>query len=314
MPATPIPTFSVFLPQVATSYSMLKEKAALIENLGFDGLWLIDHMWQGGPDVDCFEGWTALSALAEATERLRLGLLVTCNSFRHPALLAKMAATADHISGGRLELGMGAGWMEEEHRAYGWDFPEVGVRLGQLEESLEIITGLFKNERTTLGGSHYRLLDAPFSPKPLQDPLPITIGGAGKKVLLSLVARFASRWNCPMPDAHRMAELIEALDRHCTDNGRDRREISISEQTAVVVGRDRGEVAAKHELAKTMIGGFVDLATMAVIGTPEEVARGLEAKTNVGVDDFAILFGDFAMEDTLEVFASEVIPALRHGR
>jgi len=142
-------------------------RACAIESLGFDALWIVDHMWARGlPDVDFLEGWSSIAALAEATSRLRLGVLVTCNSYRNPGMLAKTVATADHISAGRIELGLGAGWMEEEYRAYGFDFPPISTRLKQLEEALGIITGLFTKHRTSLDGSHYRFVNAPFEPKP----------------------------------------------------------------------------------------------------------------------------------------------------
>ncbi|MFP6626055.1 MAG: TIGR03560 family F420-dependent LLM class oxidoreductase [Deltaproteobacteria bacterium] len=308
------PTFSLFLPQAAMDYEMIRERALAIEDLGYDGLWLVDHLMAGGlPDVDFIEGWTAISALAEATSRLRLGLLVTCNSFRNPGIVAKMATTVDHISKGRCELGMGAGWLEEEYRAYGYDFPAIGTRIDQLEESLEIITGLFSGQTTTFKGRHYSFENAPFMPKPLQKPLPITIGGGGKRRMMGLVARFAQRWNCPMPSAHELSQHLESLKEHCRRVGRDMAEISISEQTAIVIGRDRAEVEVKKQMAQVMIGSFVDLSTMALIGTPDEIIVGLRKKMRAGVDDFAILFGDFGMPDTLELFATEVAAKLRKG-
>jgi len=307
-------TFSLILPQAGLSYAMVRERAAILESLGYDGLWLIDHMFpKGMPDVDLLEGWTTLAGLAEATKRLRLGLLVTCNSFRNPALLAKMAATVDHISHGRLELGLGAGWMEEEYRAYGWPFASVGERLAQLGEALEVITRLTTESPATFHGKHYTLEEAPFAPKPLQSPIPITIGGAGEKVLLALVARYAQRWNCPMPAAPEVARLLGVLEGHCRKIGRDVAEIVVSEQTAVIVGRDDAHLREKRQLARMMIGGWVDIKTMAVVGNPAQVIEGLRAKIDRGVRDFAIVFGDLGMQDTLELFAAQVVPALRAG-
>ncbi len=296
------------------SYDMLKERSVLLESIGYDGLWVVDHMFAKGlPDVDFLEGWTTLAGLAEATEKLRLGVMVTCNSYRNPGLLAKMAATVDQISGGRLELGIGAGWMEEEYTAYGYEFPSVGTRLEQLGEALEIITHLCSSDRTNFAGKHYTFRDAPFAPKPAQSPLPITIGGAGEKVLLRLVARYASRWNCPMTSAHEVGRLLGVLREHCRDVDRNFDEITISEQTAVVLGRDQEDLSAKMGLAKMMIGGWVDIKRMAVVGTPDEVAAGLQAKIDAGVTDFAVVFGDMGMPDTLELFREKVVPALTSG-
>ncbi len=294
------------------SYAQLLERTRLVEKLGYEGMWVVDHMWAGGmPELDFLEGWTAIAGLAAQTQRLRLGVLVTCNSYRNPGMLAKSVATADHISAGRIELGIGAGWMEAEYRAYGYDFPSIGVRLAQLEESLEIITQLFTRERTSFAGKHYTFTDAPFAPKPVQEPLPITIGGGGTRVLMRLVARYAARWNCPMPTAVRLTEHLEALAAHCDAIGRDPSEITIGEQVAVVLGRDDADLKSKRELAELMIGGFVDIDTLAVCGTPTAVIDGLRKKMGAGVSDFAVLLGDLGSPESIELFATEVMPHLQ---
>lgn len=305
------PTFSLFLPQAGMTWDLLRDRAGKVEALGFDGLWLVDHFWaEGMPDLDFLEGWTTLAALAATTERLRLGLMVGCNSYRNPALVAKMAATLDRISGGRLELGLGAGWMESEYRAYGYEFPGMGTRLAQLEEGLEIVTRMSREPRATFEGRSYCVRDAPNEPKPVQSPLPITIGGAGEKVLLRLVARFAQRWNCPMNSAHEVERLRGVLAKHCADVGRDVGEIIVSEQTMVVLGADEDDFRAKMEAAKMLLGGFADVETVAVSGTPDRVIDGLRAKMSRGVSDFALLFGDLGQDETTTLFAEKVIPAL----
>jgi len=311
--ATRIPC-SVFLPQTGFPYATLRERAQLAESFGYMGLWTIDHMWaKGAEDTPFLDGWSIVSALAEATTRLRLGVLVTCNSFRNPGVLAKTVVTADHVSGGRVELGIGAGWMQEEYAAYGFPFPPVRTRLSQLEESLEIIARLFSRSRTTYVGKHYRFEEAPFEPKPLQDPLPITIGGAGPNVLMRLVALYAHRWNCPMPAASRLEEHLVALSRHCEVLGRNPREVVVSEQIAVVVGEDDADVAKQIEVARQRIGGFVDLATMAVCGTPDQVVERLATRIRLGVNDFAVLFGDLGTPASLHLFADRVAPYLTAG-
>jgi F420-dependent oxidoreductase-like protein len=309
--ATTAPCF-VFTPQVGASYASFRERVRSAESTGFDGFWVVDHMWgRGAPDVPCLEGWSLLAALAEATTRIRLGVLVTCNSYRNPGMLAKAAATVDHVSGGRVELGMGAGWMDEEYRAYGFEFPDVATRLAQLGEALEVVTGLFTRDRTTVAGRHYRFTEAPFEPKPLQRPLPITIGGSGPKVLMRLVARYAQRWNCPMPAAGRLEEHLTALARHCADVGRDPREIVVSEQIAVIVAKDDAALREKRAFAERAIGGFVDIEQMAVCGTPSAVADRLCEKISRGVRDFAVLFGDFGAPDSLALFSERVRPELK---
>ena len=312
MPTQRPATFSLFLPQAGFSWPMLRERARRIEDLGFDGLWLVDHFWAGGmPDLDFLEGWTTLAALAEATSRLRLGLMVTFISYRNPALFAKMVASVDQLSGGRIELGMGAGWMDVEYKAYGYDFPPMGTRLAQLEEGLEIVTRMLREKRTTFHGRYYRVEDAPNQPKPVQDPLPVTIGGAGEKKLLKLVARHARRWNCPMNAAHDVERLHGVLASHCRDAGRDVSEIIVSEQTMVVIGADEEAFQGKLAIAKAVLGGFADVDRVAVAGTPDRVIAGLRAKMARGVTDFAVMFGDLGLDETLTLFAEEVMPALR---
>jgi F420-dependent oxidoreductase-like protein len=302
---------SLFVPQAGFDYATLRERAVLAESLAFAGLWTVDHMWaRGAPNVPFLDGWTVIAALAEATARLRLGVLVTCNSYRNPGILAKTVATSDHISRGRIELGVGAGWMQEEYAAYGFPFPPVRTRLSQLEESLEIITRLFSQPRTSFDGEHYRFDDAPFEPKPLQRPLPITIGGAGPRVLMRLVARYAHRWNCPMPAAARLGEHLDALARHCEEIGRDPRDVIVSEQIAVVIGTDTADLTKQIEIARRRIGGFVDLETMAICGTADTVVERLLGKIRNGVNDFAVLLGDLGTPRSLQLFAERVAPHL----
>lgn len=306
------PAVYVFVGQGGLNYGTLRNRAIAVEDCGYDGLWLVDHFWaRDRPDADFLDGWTTIAGLAEATDRLRLGVLVTCNAFRNPGILAKVAATADHISDGRIELGMGAGWMDEEFDAYGFDFAPVGERLDALGESLEILTRLFSEKRTSFEGDHYRIRNAPFFPKPVQSPLPITIGGAGRQVMLRLVARHANRWNCPIPAAPEIASLVATLHDHCREIGRDAAEITVSEQVAVVLGKDEADYRNKREVAEDRVGGFIeDIDAMAVCGTPSKVADELNAKIASGVADFAVIFGDLGERDTLELFASHVAPQL----
>ena len=303
----------LFFPQVATDFGGLVERARACEDGGWHSLWLADHMWARGlPDVDHLEIWTALAALAVRTTRLRLGTLVLCNSYRNPALLAKMASSLDQISEGRLELGIGAGWMDEEYRGYGYNFPPVRVRIEQLEEGLEVIRRLFTEPRATFQGKYYALDDAPNNPKPRQKPWPpITIGGSGERKLLRLVARYADRWNCPMNAAADLPHKLEVLRSHCADVGRDPAEITVSEQVIVVLGKDDADFKQRWAMAKQMLGGFADLDAIAVRGTSEEVVAGLRAKIDHGVRLFTIMFGDFAPVETIRLFSESVIPALR---
>src|SRR5207253_584260 len=165
---------------------------------GYDSLWNFDHFYPifVDPEGPCLESWTTLAALAQATRRARIGTMVSGNTYRHPCVTAKMAATLDHVSGGRFNLGLGAGWFEREHRDFGIDFKTVPRRLEALEEALQIIRGMLTEPRTTLHGRHYTVTDAIGLPKPVQQPHPpIMIGGTGQKVLLRIVAQYADMWN-----------------------------------------------------------------------------------------------------------------------
>ncbi|MBW2268080.1 MAG: LLM class F420-dependent oxidoreductase [Deltaproteobacteria bacterium] len=210
-----------------------------------DGGWLFDHFYPiyGDPTGPCFEGWTALSYLAGRTSRLRLGLMVTGNPYRHPAVLANMAATFDVFSGGRLDLGLGAGWNEKEASAYGIPFAPLRDRLDQLEEACQVICSLLEQTRTTFRGKHYQLEDAYCEPKPIQQPRPpLTIGGQGERRTLRIAARFAEDWNFPGGTPEQFAHKLEVLHGHCAAVGRDPAEITPS--THVIATDDPAKTAA----------------------------------------------------------------------
>ena len=192
-----------------------------IEALGFDSAWLTDHfMTDGDEDAPMFEGWTALAGLAMATSQIRIGLMVTGNTYRHPSVLAKQAVTVDHISGGRLELGLGAGWWEREHEAYGFEFPGPGERVGRFAETLDLLERLQAERRTDFGGHYYSTRDTPFAPKSLQSPrLPVTIGCKGPR-MLALTAAHAEVWNTRGP-VEIVVPRMAALDDACGAIGRD---------------------------------------------------------------------------------------------
>lgn len=303
--------FGLFLPQVGIPWSAIRERAQLADRLGFDSILFVDHMWaRGMPDLEHLEAWTLMTATAGVTTRLRIGALVLCNSYRNPALLAKMASTLDVISDGRLLLGLGAGWMEEEYHAYGYPFPPIGKRLDQLEESLAIITDLFTKHRTTCEGANYSVVDAPNSPKPIQKPRPpILIGGAGEKRLLRLVARYADLWNCPNNVATELPHKLDVLRNHCASIGRDPNEIVVSEQCVVTIGRTQAQFESKYEIAKQVLGHVWDLEKVGFRGTAEQVVDQLRARVEQGVTYFTFLLSDFHSPESLELMAEHVLPA-----
>ena len=198
----------------------LAERWRWLESLGFDSLWLADHYVPPFKlDGPIFEPWTLLAALALVTERVRLGVLVSCNTFRHPTLVAKEAVTVDHISGGRLEFGLGAGWFEPEHAMFGIPFPPNPELVGRFREAVEICHALFTQDVTSYEGDYYQIRDAPFRPAPVQERIPFTLGAHGPR-MMRIVARYGDRWNSTGTLAE-MAERNRTLDDACAEVGRD---------------------------------------------------------------------------------------------
>ncbi len=281
---------------------------------GYDSLWNFDHFYPifVAPDGPCFEAWTALSALAQATKRARIGTLVNGNTYRHPCVTAKMAATLDHVSGGRLNFGIGAGWFELEHRAFGIDFKTVPERLRALDEACRIIKGMFTEEKTSLRGKHYTVTDALGLPKPLQKPHPpFMIGGTGEKVLLKIVAKHADMWNTGA-QAERMKHLIAVIDRHGETVGRD---TSAIEKTVLMplcyrAAKEREEFVMN--LVARMENGTPEAARKRImIGGKEECFDTIDRYAKVGVTHFIFMTFVPYNEEEIQRFAEEVAPAAR---
>jgi F420-dependent oxidoreductase-like protein len=224
MASNPYPLrFGIQTPQQHTSWHEMLALWREIDALGYDTAWVFDHFLPifSDPTGPCLEGWTALAALATATSNVRIGSMVTGNTYRHPAVLAKMATTVDIISGGRLIFGIGAGWFELEHQEYGIAFHTTGARLRRLDEALDTIKLLWTEERASYSGKYFRLHNASFNPKPVQRPHPpILIGASGENVALGIVAKHAQMWNSfGTPDVFR--RKIARLEEHCRSIGRD---------------------------------------------------------------------------------------------
>ena len=226
--------------------------AQACERLGFEALFRSDHYLSvmGGDDRGSLDAWGTLCGLAAVTSTLRLGTLVSPATFRHPSVLAKSAVTADHISGGRVELGIGTGWLEREHRAYGFPFPPLGTRMDRLAEQLEIVSGSFARGPFSFEGEHYRVEELDALPKPLQDPLPLLMGGAARKRGAALAARFASEYNVvharPDEAAAARARLVQA----CEQAGRDPATLRFSLMHRVPDRRRRGRAARAGRAAR----------------------------------------------------------------
>lgn len=303
--------FGLFAPQVGVPFALIRERTQLVDRLGFHSIWFVDHMWNRGlPEMDHLEAWTLMSAIAALTQRLRIGTLVLCNSYRNPALLAKMAASLDNVSDGRFLLGLGAGWMDEEYRAYGYPFPSARVRIEQLEEALTIIKLMFTQPRASFQGKYYAVDDAVNNPKPVQKPYPpILIGGAGEKRMLRVIAEHANIWNCPNNVSLELEHKLDVLREHCAAIGRDPAEIEVSEQCVVVLGRDEKDLKSKMQFAKRALGAVFDIDKTALRGTPKQLIDAIHARSRQGVTFFTMLFGDLNRPETLELFAEKVAPA-----
>jgi alkanesulfonate monooxygenase SsuD/methylene tetrahydromethanopterin reductase-like flavin-dependent oxidoreductase (luciferase family) len=221
-------SFGVVTAQHQYTWHDLVDRWQLAEELGFDSIWLFDHFMPlyGDPGGPCLETSTLLSALALKTTRARIGVLVYGNTHRNPCILAKEIVTVDHVSNGRAILGIGAGWNEREHKAFGIPFPSPGERVEMLDEALQVMEQLFTHERTTFRGAHYQLDDAPFAPKPVQGHLPVLVGGDRPK-MLKVIARHADLWDTSRPP-NGIREGLEQIANHCREFGRDPAEIAVS--------------------------------------------------------------------------------------
>ena len=227
----------------------------------FESGWTFDHLYPlfGDSTDDCMEGWITLAALLSETERLRGGVLVTGMVYRHPGVLANMASTLDITSGGRLELGVGAGWNEEECAAFGIDLGSMSERFDRFEEGLQVLHGLLTDDRTSFSGRYYQLDEAMNNPKPVQRPLPVCIGGKGKRRTLPLTARFAHHWNYSDTDVAGFVECRDVLHQACADIGRDPQEITCS-----AIARFEGEVDGFRRNVETLADVGVDMVIVSV--------------------------------------------------
>ncbi len=234
--------------------------------------------------------------------------MVLCNSFRPPALLAKMGATLDVISGGRLEFAIGAGWFEPEYRAYGYDFPDTITRIEQLSESVQIIKLMWTEDKPTFRGNHYSIEEAFCNPKPVQNPCPkIQIGGSGEKHLLRAVAKYADEWNCPATAAEQFDHKLSVLQSHCKEQGRDINDIDLSQQTVCIIAQSEDELEEKLSLGKKRYGFFGDIESFGIIGKPEDCIKIINDNYAKGITKYTIFFSDIMNHDTLKFFAKEVM-------
>ncbi|HBF62035.1 MAG TPA: LLM class F420-dependent oxidoreductase [Gammaproteobacteria bacterium] len=294
-----------FWPNPRSDYKSTRILAQHAETTGWDGIWLADHFL---PEEDALipvhESWITLAALARDIPRVRLGTLVTGNTYRHPAVLANMVATLDNLADGRVVLGLGAGWQQNEHDAYGIEYGTVSSRLDMLEEACQVLRGLFQSDYFNFDGQHYQLKNAPLEPKPQQAKIPLMIGGGGEQRTLKIAAQYADEWNV-WGDAQILRHKMNILDQHCESAGRDPHEIERS-AVALLFLSDNEKYLNKIRAA--------ELASPAIIGNVSEVIEIVSTLKEIGVKELIIpdftlgtLIGaDTVKQDLMEKFITEV--------
>jgi F420-dependent oxidoreductase-like protein len=310
--------FGVKTGQGGYNYEQLAKVWKAAEELGYDSAWLYDHFYALGDAMKpCLEAWTTLAALATVTKRLKIGTLVTCVNYREPSLLAKMAATVDALSNGRLILGIGAGWYEEEYKAYGYNFPDHSSRMRQLKEALIVIQKMWTEDSSTFKGEFYSIQNAICLPKPIQRPRPKILVGInrGTKTLPYLAVKYADGLNVTSGSFDECRAVIESAHHAAEKIGRN--DLTTSWQGFVIIGRNASELddyvakaAARRgisasEFRKTSLErGFV-------VGRPDEVVDRLRQFRSIGVNCFMLGFTGDTEIAPLELFRDEVAPELR---
>ena len=305
-------------PQFGFSYDDIVAIGKAGEKAGFTRLWLSDHLFLNADAVrtDCLEAWTALAALARDLRTIRIGPMVSCQSYRNPALLAKMAAAVDVMSGGRLEFGVGAGWKELEYKAYGYEFPRAALRVDELVDTVEICVRMWTEEKASYSGKRYSITDAMCAPKPVQSPLPIWIGGS-KPRIFRIAAKYAHWMNHTAgdltPDGIRVRQ--EALDAACRDRKRDPRSLKRSAFLTLIVGgtpRDVetlvGEAAARARLTPDQ---WRAARPGAIVGMPQDAIERLREYAKIGIEHVNAIFPYTREREMVELLGREAVAALR---
>lgn len=294
-----------FWPNPRSDYEATKTLAQHAEATGWDGIWLADHFLpEEQALIPVHECWITMAALARDVPRVRLGTLVAGNTYRHPAVLANMVATLDNLAEGRVVLGLGAGWQQNEHEAYGLDYGSVGSRLDRLEEACQIIKGLFGNEHFSFNGKYYQLQDAPLEPKPQQTKMPLMIGGGGEKRTLKITAQYADEWNV-WGDVDILRHKMRILDQHCESVGRDPQDIERSAVALLFLSDNEKYLKRIRE---------ADIASPTIIGNVNEVVDIVANLKEIGVKELIIpdftlgtLIGaDSVKQELMEKFMTEV--------
>lgn len=300
------------IPDPQDKWAKTVEIAELAESLGFDSLWVYDHFHNVPRPAHetVFECWSTIAAISQRTSRIRLGQMVGCNSYRNPGLLAKVTSTIDVMSGGRLEWGIGAGWYENEYRAYGYDFPKPKDRIGMLRESVEIVLSMWTESETTYKGKYYELSRANCDPKPVQKPTPpVWIGGGGEQLTLRVVAQHAHCSNFGgQPDEWERKRNV--LFDHCRAVGRDPGDIRMTWSPEVFIRETEAEVLAAGN--RSLWSEDIDAwRNNNLVGTPEQVAEKIQTYVDLGCRGFVPWCPDYPDTLTIELLAKKVVPEFR---
>ena len=308
--------FGLQTPNQNASWEQIRDAWVLAEELGFDSAWVFDHFLPifGNEEGSTLEGWTLLAALAAETERIKIGVMVTGNTYRNPSLLAKIATTVDHVSGGRLLMGMGAGWFERDHSAFGFHYGTARERAERLEEALQVITKLWSEDHPSHSGKYYSLDRAPFEPGNVQQPRPpIIIGGQGKKWIVPLVGRYADGWNAVSgvtPDGVR--ERIEIIKAECARIGRSPCPSDVSVLLPLVaVTRIPLAGPAIRLGARVMVDKEVAKSILA--DSPDAIEKRIRRYVDAGVNEIILSIRSPFDPDLIRAFATEVMPRFADG-
>jgi alkanesulfonate monooxygenase SsuD/methylene tetrahydromethanopterin reductase-like flavin-dependent oxidoreductase (luciferase family) len=307
----------VFTGPQQVSWEALRDVWLHADEHRYDSAWTWDHIiaLHGDLDDPHYEGWTLLAALAALTKHVQVGHLVTANTLRHPALLGKMAATVDHVSGGRLVVGIGNGYYAEEHDRFGIPLPDKVTRAAMLRESIQVLKGMWAPGRLTFAGEHYRITDAPAEPKPVNGSIPLLLGGAGER-MLRLTAQEADLWNLPDGqygiDLERLKTKVETLERYCDEIGRDPGEIEKTMSLTLFVDPDAAALKRLYD-AFHAYRGWDEATTRrhVVLGSPAEVIEELKAFEAVGLQHFIIHLVPGSNYEDLAIFSETVLPHIR---
>jgi F420-dependent oxidoreductase-like protein len=300
------------IPDPAAKWAKAVEVAQLAEELGYDSLWVYDHVHNVPRPAQetVFECWTTLAAISQRTSRIMLGQMVGCAPYRNPALLAKITANLDVISGGRLIWGIGAGWYRSEFAGYGYEFASAADRIRVMRETVEIVTGMWREPSFSYAGRHFTLDRAECDPKPIQSPRPqVLIGGGGEQLTLRVVARLADAANFG-GKPHEFAAKCEILKEHCKDVGRDYDEIAKTWSPEVFIRSTEAELAAAGSRS-TWGEEFESWRAGNLVGTPEQVAEKIAEYVALGCTGFYPWCSDYPDVASMELFAKEVIPEVR---